>query len=331
MTSASHAATDRRRGSIMLQSGHARRPWASRCSGTGLGDDRPKVGLDVRGGVLAAGSHRVKPAHHRAPTASSASRTSRSTSTARRIARLRPACAGSVQDVIEVADRREGPSRMTVEGRERYPVRVRYLRELRGDVELHWRGSSCQPLGGDSDAAGPVGGDPLQVRGPQVIKSEDTFAHRLRDLRQGCPTAAEVDVVERLSAPSCEEQIATGEHPPPGRGCSYSLRGELREPGPRAPKTAQGCPATRVVLDFLAALPAVPLRVDHPDRVVRRGRRLGAEASSCSGSTRSRGSSTSRCSGPRCATSSRSDPGTSAWPCGWDSWRSSGSPPTTAS
>lgn len=98
-----------------------------------------------------------------------------------------------VQDVIEVAI---GGRRITttVEGRERYPVRVRYLRELRDSPEQLGRILVAAPDGTQI---------PLEqlarfnyVRGPQVIKSEDTFlvAYVLFDMEPG---NAEVDVVER--------------------------------------------------------------------------------------------------------------------------------------
>jgi Cu(I)/Ag(I) efflux system membrane protein CusA/SilA len=97
-----------------------------------------------------------------------------------------------VQDVIEVAI---GGRRITttVEGRERYPVRVRYLRELRDSPEQIGRILVAAPDGTQV---------PLEqlakinfVRGPQVIKSEDTFllAYVLFDMKPG---NAEVDVVE---------------------------------------------------------------------------------------------------------------------------------------
>lgn len=98
-----------------------------------------------------------------------------------------------VQDVIEVAI---GGRRITttVEGRERYPVRVRYLRELRDSAEQIGRILVAAPDGTQV---------PLEqlakinfVRGPQVIKSEDTFllAYVLFDMKPG---NAEVDVVEQ--------------------------------------------------------------------------------------------------------------------------------------
>ena len=98
-----------------------------------------------------------------------------------------------VQDVIEVAIGGK-PITQTVEGRERYPVRVRYMRELRDTIE------SIEGI----LVAAPDGTQiPLRelasinyVRGPQVIKSEDTFlvGYVIFDKRDGY---AEVEVVEQ--------------------------------------------------------------------------------------------------------------------------------------
>ncbi|MBN1418598.1 MAG: efflux RND transporter permease subunit, partial [Planctomycetes bacterium] len=76
-----------------------------------------------------------------------------------------------VQDVIEVAI---GGRRLTttVEGRERYPVRVRYLRELRDEIDTLGRILVSSP-GGVQVPLDEVA-EITYVRGPQVIKSEDT-------------------------------------------------------------------------------------------------------------------------------------------------------------
>lgn len=97
-----------------------------------------------------------------------------------------------VQKVIEVAI---GGKQITttVEGRERYPVRVRYMRELRNSLESLQKilvpapGGAQIPLGQLTKIN--------YVRGPQVIKSEDTFlvGYVLFDKKPGF---AEVDVVE---------------------------------------------------------------------------------------------------------------------------------------
>ncbi|MCA9299309.1 MAG: efflux RND transporter permease subunit, partial [Phycisphaerales bacterium] len=97
-----------------------------------------------------------------------------------------------VQEVIEVAIGGR-PLTMTVEGRERYPVRVRYLRERRdqpetlGDILVPTPGGAQVPLRELSSI--------VYRRGPQMIKSEDTFlvAYVLFDRK---PEFAEVTVVE---------------------------------------------------------------------------------------------------------------------------------------
>lgn len=125
----------------------------------------------------------------------------------------------SVQDVIEVAI---GGRRITttVEGRERYPVRVRYARELRDDAESLERILVPTPMGQQI----PLGqlADIRYLRGPQVIKSEDTFllGYVLFDMQAG---NAEVDVVEDAQA-FLQEKIASGELVLPA-GVSYTFAG----------------------------------------------------------------------------------------------------------
>ena len=101
-----------------------------------------------------------------------------------------------VQDVIEIAIGGKLVT-TTVEGRERYPVRVRYMRELRDSVEELVRILVPAPDG----AQIPLGelAEIRYVRGPQVIKSEDTFllGYVLFDKKPGY---AEVDVVEACRA-----------------------------------------------------------------------------------------------------------------------------------
>ena len=124
-----------------------------------------------------------------------------------------------VQDVIEVAIGGK-PITMTVEGRERYPVRVRYMRELRDNIE------SIE----DILVAAPDGTQiPLKelatinyVRGPQVIKSEDTFlvGYVIFDKRDGY---AEVEVVEQAQE-ILSQKIDSGELDIPA-GVSYKFTG----------------------------------------------------------------------------------------------------------
>jgi len=124
-----------------------------------------------------------------------------------------------VQDVIETAIGGKTLT-STLEGRERYAVRVRYLRELRGDIEsletilVSGRDGVQIPLGQLARIR--------YVRGPQMIKSEDTFlvGYVLFDKRDGW---AEVDVVEAAQA-YLKEKIDSGELQIPA-GVSYSFAG----------------------------------------------------------------------------------------------------------
>src|SRR5690606_38377419 len=101
-----------------------------------------------------------------------------------------------VQDVIEMAIGGM-PLTTTIEGRERYPVRVRYPRELRGDVEDLER-VLVPGAGGVQIPLGQLATINF-VRGPQMIKSEDTFlvGYVIFDKEAGF---AEVDVVDQAAA-----------------------------------------------------------------------------------------------------------------------------------
>jgi Cu(I)/Ag(I) efflux system membrane protein CusA/SilA len=111
-----------------------------------------------------------------------------------------------VQDVIEIAI---GGKRITttVEGRERYPVRVRYQRELRDSLE------SLEKILVSSSEGVQIPLNHLATirytRGPMMIKSEDTFlvSYVLFDKKPG---KAEVDVV-RGADNFLKHKIATGE------------------------------------------------------------------------------------------------------------------------
>jgi len=124
-----------------------------------------------------------------------------------------------VQDVIEVAI---GGKRITttVEGRERYPVRVRYMRELRDTIEGIERILVPAPDGAQIPLGQLV--EIRYVRGPQVIKSEDTFliGYVLFDKKEGY---AEVDVVEESQA-YLAAKLESGQLQLPA-GVSYSFAG----------------------------------------------------------------------------------------------------------
>ena len=125
----------------------------------------------------------------------------------------------TVQEVIEVAIGGK-PITQTVEGRERYPVRVRYQRELRDSIE------SIENI----LVAAPDGTQvPLKelstihyLRGPQTIKTEGTFlvGYVLFDKSIGF---AEVTAVEH-ARDTLKRSIANGELTLP-TGVSYQFTG----------------------------------------------------------------------------------------------------------
>ncbi|NJY63697.1 efflux RND transporter permease subunit [Salinimicrobium sp. CDJ15-81-2] len=107
----------------------------------------------------------------------------------------------------------------TVEGRERYPVRVRYPRELRNSPEEIERILVPTPTGAQIPLGQLV--DVNYVQGPQMIKSEDTFlvGYVLFDRKEDY---AEVNVVNDAQA-LIAERIDTGElQVPPGVSFEFS-------------------------------------------------------------------------------------------------------------
>ncbi|MFC5195898.1 efflux RND transporter permease subunit [Bizionia hallyeonensis] len=124
-----------------------------------------------------------------------------------------------VQDVIQVA---VGGMVLTqtVEGRERYGVRVRYPRELRGNP------SDLEQIYIPVSTGSPIPLSELASiryeQGPQVIKSEDTFlvGYVLFDKQAGF---AEVSVVENAQA-LIQSKIASGELIVP-KGINYQFTG----------------------------------------------------------------------------------------------------------
>jgi copper/silver efflux system protein len=108
----------------------------------------------------------------------------------------------------------------TVEGRERYGVRVRYPRELRDKPED--LNKIYVPVGNGNPVALSELVDIRYEKGPQVIKSEDTFlvGYVLFDKMDGY---AEVDVVENAQA-LIQKKIASGELVVP-KGINYLFTG----------------------------------------------------------------------------------------------------------
>ncbi len=139
----------------------------------------------------------------------------------------------SIMDVQEILQVAVGgmPLTQTVEGRERYGVRVRYPRELRANPEdlktiyVPVQNGSPVPLGELVDIR--------YEQGPQAIKSEDTFliGYVLFDKLDGF---AEVDVVENAQA-LINKRIDSGELKVP-KGISYRFAGSY-ENQLRAEKT----------------------------------------------------------------------------------------------
>ena len=135
-----------------------------------------------------------------------------------------------VQEVLEVAVGGKMLSQ-TVEGRERYSVRVRYPRELRDSPE------DLKDIYVPVENGKPVPLNELvEIRyeqGPQVIKSEDTFliGYVLFDKMDGF---AEVDVVENAQR-TIQHKIDSGELEVP-QGINYEFTGNY-ENQLRAAKT----------------------------------------------------------------------------------------------
>ncbi|MCA8975226.1 MAG: efflux RND transporter permease subunit, partial [Planctomycetes bacterium] len=124
-----------------------------------------------------------------------------------------------VQDTIEVAI---GGKRITttVEGRERYPVRVRYQRELRDRIDTLDR-----ILVAAADGTQVPLGQLAEIRytpGPQTIKSEDTFLTGYV-IFDKVADRAEVDVVDDCRR-FLDDRVATGELVLPA-GVSYRFAG----------------------------------------------------------------------------------------------------------
>ncbi len=153
----------------------------------------------------------------------------------------------SVMDVQEILKVAVGgmPLTQTVEGRERYAVRVRYPRELRANpydlkkIYVPVEKGSPVPLG-----------ELVEIRyeqGPQVIKSEDTFliGYVLFDKLDGF---AEVDVVENAQE-LIQENIDSGKLIVPA-GISYRFTGTY-ENQLRAEKTLSVVVPLALVIIFL--------------------------------------------------------------------------------
>jgi copper/silver efflux system protein len=152
------------------------------------------------------------------------------------------------QDVVEIALGGE-PITMTVEGRERYPVRVRYQREQRDQIETLER----VLLASSEGAQIPLGqvASIHYVRGPMVIKSEDTFltSYVTFDMKPG---HAEVDVVEQAQS-FLQQSLARGELllPP---GVSFTFAGSYENQLRAAQKLMLVVPLALFIIFFILYL-----------------------------------------------------------------------------
>ncbi len=127
-----------------------------------------------------------------------------------------------IQDTLEVAI---GGKKITttVEGRQRYPVRVRYLRELRDQIESLGRILIPAP---DGTRIPLIQLAKINYRaGPQVIKTEDTrlVGYVIFDMKPG---QAEVNVVEDCQN-YLKKKLADGEFDLPA-GVSYEFAGSYK-------------------------------------------------------------------------------------------------------
>ena len=151
---------------------------------------------------------------------------------------------GQVQEVIEVAIGGKTLTR-TVEGRERYPVRVRYKRELRDSIENLEKVLVASPNGTQVPLAQIA--EVIYVRGPQMIKSEDTFlvGYVLFDMKPG---HAEVYVVEQAQQ-YLDDKRKSGEFNLPA-GVSYTFAGNY-ENQVRSQKTLSVVMPVALLIIFL--------------------------------------------------------------------------------
>ncbi len=128
----------------------------------------------------------------------------------------------NIEDVQQTIETAIGGMQVTstVEGRNRFPVRVRYPRELRDNPDQLQKVPYFTPTGVQVPLGELV--DIEYVRGPQMIKSENTFlvGYVLLDKKEGY---AEVDVVEEAQR-FIQNKIEKGELNVPS-GISFKFSG----------------------------------------------------------------------------------------------------------
>jgi Cu(I)/Ag(I) efflux system membrane protein CusA/SilA len=128
----------------------------------------------------------------------------------------------TIEDVQQVIETAIGGMQIssTVEGRERFPIRIRYPRELRDNPDEIKKILIPTPTGAQIPLGQLV--DIEYLRGPQMIKSENTFltGYVLFDKEEG---HAEVDVVHDAQQ-AIQKKIDSGELIVPA-GISYKFSG----------------------------------------------------------------------------------------------------------
>jgi Cu(I)/Ag(I) efflux system membrane protein CusA/SilA len=128
----------------------------------------------------------------------------------------------NIEDVQQVIETAVGGIQLssTVEGRERFPIRVRYPRELRNDPGTIGKILIPTPTGAQIPLKELV--DIEYVRGPQAIKSENTFlvGYVLFDKREGYSEVGVVNDAQEI----IQQKMDTGELVVPS-SVSYKFSG----------------------------------------------------------------------------------------------------------
>jgi copper/silver efflux system protein len=151
----------------------------------------------------------------------------------------------TIQDVQQVISTAIGGQMlgMTVEGRERYPIRVRYAREYRNNPDEIRRILVPSPDGSQI----PLGqlADIKFEAGPMNIKSENTFlsAYVIFDR---LPDEAPIDVINRVRD-RLDESISDGSLQVPA-GISYTFEGDFRNQQRAAERLAVVLPITLLII-----------------------------------------------------------------------------------
>jgi Cu(I)/Ag(I) efflux system membrane protein CusA/SilA len=151
----------------------------------------------------------------------------------------------TIQDVQTVISTAIGGQRlgMTVEGRERYPLRVRYAREYRNTPEMMERILVPAPDGSQIPLV-----QLAEIRfetGPMSIKSENTFLSAYVTFDRQ-PDESPIDVVNRVRE-HLEERIDEGSFTVPD-GISYTFEGEFRNQQRAADRLAVVLPITLLII-----------------------------------------------------------------------------------